>query len=150
MPRLTCKPRAGRQQIRKEYHQFGLDLLLMDLPNEVIIAFAKNLTTYPDNKNACIGLGRGFYQIGSFESAIDAYSHARRGGSTCIIEFNLGLVYLRKGDIAEAKQVYAQAMNFCGDRSDPIGRSIADLQKLRAAGLHIEATTDIITILNGK
>ena len=134
----------------QDYNQFGLDLLLMDLPNEAIIAFAKNLTTNPDNKNAYVGLGRAFYQIGSFESAIDAYSHARQGGSTCIIEFNLGLVYLRKGDIAEAKQVYAQAMNFCGDRSDPIDRSIADLQKLRAAGLHIEATTDIITILNGK
>jgi tetratricopeptide (TPR) repeat protein len=132
------------------YNQLGLDLLLMDLSDEAIIAFAKTLAVKPDNRDAHIGLGRAFYQIGDFASAINAYSAARQAGTTCIVEFNMGLAHLGLGDTTRAMEIYTQAIDSCGGRHGPIGQAVADLQKLRATGVATEAVTTIIEMLDGN
>ena len=132
------------------YNQLGLDLLLMDLSDEAIIAFAKTLAVKPDNRDAHIGLGRAFYQIGDFASAINAYSAARQAGTTCIVEFNMGLAHLGLGDTTRAMKIYTQAIDSCGGRHGPIGQAVADLQKLRATGVATEAVTTIIEMLDGN
>jgi len=123
-----------------------LGILLEEQGNnaEAMASYGKALELDPANTTAHVNLGWLLYAAGRWEEAIAHYQTALATAPSSHAQFNLGLAYLAKGELAAAQAVYAQAVEqFGAEEGGQIG-AVGDLEALIAQGRATQTARDIL------
>lgn len=129
-------------ELGQAYTLRGIQLGARGENQEAAEAYVKALELNSRDAIAHVNLGWLRYRAGRWEEAITHYAAALAAGPSIHAKFNLGLVYLARGEEEAARSAYAQAVEQYGAAAGERIGAVKDLQALSghaAAGeiLHI-------------
>ena len=96
------------------YTNLGLKLFGLGKQNAAINAYRRALVRDKENLTARINLGWTLFLQSRLDEAIGEFHYILSRRSNSFAQFNLGLIYLAKGDINAAKATYAQGVKEFG------------------------------------
>ena len=117
------------------YNKMGTDLFRLGKLGESSTAYRKALAADSANLVAHVNLGWNLYLKGQVQEAISHYHQALAIQPTSQAQFNLGLAYLRLGQLDQARQTYAEGIKTYGaDEARQVG-AVDDLKQLITQGV---------------
>ncbi len=117
------------------YTKMGTDLFQLGKFDESTTAYRKALAADSANLVAHVNLGWNLYLKGQVQEAISHYHQALTIQPTSQAQFNLGLAYLRLGQLDQARQTYAEGIKTYGaDEARQVG-AVDDLKQLITQGV---------------
>jgi tetratricopeptide (TPR) repeat protein len=107
-------------------------------------AYRKALVLDPDAVSARVNLGWDLFIGGSYDGAVTEYLLALETEANSTAQFRLGLAYLAKGDVANARAAYSRGVAVHGaDEGRRVGAA-DDLQRLASLGKHAAEAREIL------
>ncbi|MBI2505742.1 MAG: tetratricopeptide repeat protein [Candidatus Latescibacteria bacterium] len=127
------------------YTKMGADLFHLGRRDESTTAYRKALAKDANNLVAHVNLGRNLYLKGEVPEAITHYQQALAVQPSSQAQFRLGLAYLRLGQVARARQAYAEGIErFGAAEAERIG-AVEDLKQLIGQGIQVVETQQILS-----
>jgi tetratricopeptide (TPR) repeat protein len=133
--------RGGTGQL---YAKMGADLAGLGRQEEAATAYRKALEKDPDNLVAHVNLGWCLYLRGEFQGAIAHYQKALALQPSSQAQFNLGLAYLRLGQVQLARKTYEEGnQRYGADEARRVG-AVDDLKQLIAQRIQADQAQKIL------
>jgi tetratricopeptide (TPR) repeat protein len=127
------------------YAKMGTDLFHLGRIDASIRAYHKAIGKNPADMVTHVNLGWDLYLKGQVEEAIDHYQKALALQPSSQAQFNLGLAYLRLGQVQLARKTYEEGnQRYGADEARRIG-AVDDLKQLVEQGVQV---TEAKTLLN--
>jgi tetratricopeptide (TPR) repeat protein len=126
------------------YQRIGKELNGLQDIDAAILAYRRALALDEDDIPARLKLGWNLSLKGELADAIDAYCNVLERGENSVAQFNLGFVYLVKGDVQQARKAYAEGVRLFGaDEGRRVG-AVRNLEHLISLGERVEETRHIL------
>ncbi|MBI2505743.1 MAG: tetratricopeptide repeat protein [Candidatus Latescibacteria bacterium] len=127
------------------YAKMGTDLFGLGKLDESTTAYRKALAKDAGNLAARVNLGWNLYLKGGLQEAIAHYRLALALQPNSQAQFNLGLAYLRLGQLDLARQAYAEGIEKYGPaEAEKIG-AVEDLKQLIGQGIQMVEAQQILS-----
>lgn len=125
---LELAPRTlvARERLSHDYNETGIQALLGGRPDEARPWFteAVRVGTRPERALAWNNLGYLAYQEGRLDSAEAAWRESRlEEARSPVVNFNLGLLAMRRGDSAEAARRFEESVRYDPDHADALNNA---------------------------
>jgi len=140
--------RTGNKNLRIAAERaYGVTLGQAGQAEEALERFEEQLKESPGNADILGCKGWSLYVLGRYEESLKASGAGySRDPSLLWIRRNMGLTYLAKGDPAQAKQVYLEALHKTR-LGDPLSDSIRDITRLLARRPDTPGGEEILMLL---
>jgi tetratricopeptide (TPR) repeat protein/predicted Ser/Thr protein kinase len=107
---------ALRPNFWGHYDLLGLVYYRAGRPEEAIPAFRRVTELQPDLPNGFQSLGATYHSMGALDQAVSNYREAIERGHSWVALSNLGTIYYRRGQFAEAAEQYEKALELNPNR----------------------------------
>lgn len=131
---LSMELRGGTGE---RYAKMGTDLFKLGQFDASITAYRKALDKNGNDMFTHVNLGWNLYLKGEVQEAITHYLQALALQPSSQGQFNLGLAYLRLGQIEEARKAYAEGIKRYGAAQAQQVGAVDDLKQLIAQGTQV-------------
>jgi serine/threonine protein kinase/Flp pilus assembly protein TadD len=101
---------ALRPNFWGHYNLLGLTYYRAGRPEEALPAFRRVTELQPDLPNGFQSLGATYHSMGALDQAVSNYREAIERGYSWVAHSNLGTIYYRRGQFAQAAEQYEKAL----------------------------------------